>query len=372
MPFTPNTILPPQPVRVVVALEPVYNILVSMAVLNGANEVNGLSEWAIQTAQRLPADQRLSNDLIFGGIGVEALTNLAERGAATEDFSLYLQVLHRADPVALRDRLLAHMIHSAAWRTLLDAVLLPEPSVAEILREPKLGIQFFEERARQKGEWSIGEALFALLLEPPRLQATLLDHLSWLWERELQTEWTRIRPLLQESVEAFQALNLSGLTILEAMQVVTDRDLRAFFRLEALLGYTRIRFIPTLHNGPYISWFGDDEELRMTYAARRPQRNSGGLSLLDRSELVNRLAALADETRLQILILLQQAGDLSTQAVMERLTLNKSMASRHLRQLCANNLISERREEGAKKVYRLNARVLEELGKRLATLSKGG
>jgi DNA-binding transcriptional ArsR family regulator len=356
-------------VTAVVALEPVYNILISMAALNGADEINGLSEWAIQTVQRLPLDQRRANDLIFRGMGVEALTNLVERGPATDDFARYLQRLREADPIHLRDRLLYHMVHSAAWRVLLDAVLLPEPSVAEILREPTLGIYFFEERARQKEDWSIGEPLFAVLLEPTRLQAILLDHLGWLWEHELQQEWARIRPLLQESVEAFQPVDLSGLTILEAMQVVTDRDLRAFFRLEALLGYTHIRFIPTLHNGPYISWFGDDTELRMTFAARRPRRTSGGLSLLDRSELINRLAALADETRLQILLLLQQEGDLSTQTVMERLALNKSMASRHLRQLCANNLISERREEGAKKVYRLNPRTLEELGKRLTTLT---
>ena len=52
---------------------------------------------------------------------------------------------------------------------------------------------------------------------------------------------------------------------------------------------------------------------------------------------------------------------LSTQAIIDRFALDKSAASRHLRQLVATDLIEEKREEGAKKVYQLNGRAVDEI-----------
>jgi DNA-binding transcriptional ArsR family regulator len=359
MPITP-TILSPQPVTAVVALEPVYNLLVSISALSGNEELSGLNEWVTATSASLSPVVKQRNDLIMFGIGLEALSNVVERGAATEDFPTYLAALAAYEPVALRDRLLYWAIHSPNWRTFFDSILLPEPDVSAVLADPEKGIRFFEERSREKFDRSIMAELFTWLQDPPGLQAMVVEHLGQLWESALAEEWQRERPLLQEAVDAFATVNLAGLTILEAIQVVTGRDLRTLFRLEAMLRYRHIRFVPVIHNGPYISWFGDDAELRMTFMARRPHHTPGQLSPLDRSELSNRLAALADETRLQILYTLRQEGELSTQELIDRFDLNKSAASRHLRQLFANNLIQERREDGAKKVYMINQQTIEE------------
>jgi DNA-binding transcriptional ArsR family regulator len=351
MPPGMTGILPPQPVTVTMALEPVYNILVSMAALTQDKETSGLSDWVLSTGATLPAERLELNLLIFWGIGVEALTNVVTRGPATTSFPAYLEALAAQDATALRDQLLYWKIHSPVWRTFYDAVLLPEPDVATALAEPDLYLNFLKKRSR---------ASLALLQDPPRLQTLLIEHLQWLWENEVAAEWERVRPLLQESVDAFAGVNLTGLTILEAIQTVTGRDLRVLFRLDTLLQYRRIRFFPTVHNGPYLVWFGDDDEMRMTYAARRPQPTPALASRLDQTVLANRLAALADEMRLQILLALQQHEELSTQELIERFDLNKSAASRHLRQLFANNLILERREDGAKKVYSLNRHTLDE------------
>jgi DNA-binding transcriptional ArsR family regulator len=203
---------------------------------------------------------------------------------------------------------------------------------------------------------------------PALLQETLVDHLRTLWETAFAAEWARIEPQLAATVTAFQRLPLHGLTILEAMQAVTGRDLRPIFRLEPLLAYRRVRFIPHLHNGPYILWFGDDEELRIGFPAHQPPPPATPGLTFDAPTLANRYKALADETRLAMLWALRQAGQLSTQEFIDRFHLDKSAASRHLRQLVATSLIDERREEGAKKIYTLNPTALDELSRLLQAL----
>ncbi|MCL4862895.1 MAG: ArsR family transcriptional regulator [Caldilineaceae bacterium] len=374
--FGAGVVPPPQAVAVTVALEPVYNILVSMAALSSVDEIDGLSEWAMRTAEALPDALASQNRLVFWGIGVEALANAVPYGPATEHFPGYLDALAARDPVALRDELLYWLLHSTAWRTLLDSVLLPEPEISAVLADPTIGIRFLEGRADDKFDHQLAATVFDLFRNPIALQRMLVAHLTQLWETTVEREWNRVRPLLQASVDAFEGVSLTGLTILEAIEAVTGRDLRTLFRLDALLRYRRIRFMPTLHNGPYIVWFGDDKELRMTFLARRPQRGVSAarepLSALELGELAGRLAALADETRLAMLFALFEQGELSTQAIIDRFGLNKSAASRHLRLLYANNLLRERREDGAKKVYTLNQRTVGEVLRLLGRLASDG
>ncbi|HMN29706.1 MAG TPA: hypothetical protein PKE45_16265, partial [Caldilineaceae bacterium] len=132
------------------ALEPVYNILVSMGALAIDEETSGLNEWVARTIATLPTSLVRQNEIIFGGLGLEALTNICPRGPASEDFPTYLAFLAAQEPVALRYQLLYWKIHSPTWRTFFDSVLLPEPEVEEVVADPTVGIRFFEERAREK------------------------------------------------------------------------------------------------------------------------------------------------------------------------------------------------------------------------------
>ncbi len=74
---------------------------------------------------------------------------------------------------------------------------------------------------------------------------------------------------------------------------------------------------------------------------------------LSRSELLVRLSAVADDTRLQILELLTQHEELCAQDIIRLLDLSQSAASRHLRQLTATGFLVERRNEVVK-CYRIN------------------
>ncbi len=72
-----------------------------------------------------------------------------------------------------------------------------------------------------------------------------------------------------------------------------------------------------------------------------------------RAELLVRLAALADDTRLRMLELLAQHGEVAGQEIMAHLQLSQSGASRHLNNLKGAGLVLERRGDGAAKRYSL-------------------
>jgi ArsR family transcriptional regulator len=88
---------------------------------------------------------------------------------------------------------------------------------------------------------------------------------------------------------------------------------------------------------------------------------------VSRAELLVWLSALADDTRLHILTLLKDRGELCAQDIISLLDTSQSTASRHLRQLSASGYIREHRTE-AGKCYRINAERIEETTKALEGL----
>lgn len=359
----------PQPVTALVALEPVYNILMSMVALHNPEKYGGLDDWVLQTISRMTPALRQQHDFIFDWLWLDGLTNAVDRGPATESFPAYLAALQAKPPTALRDRIVYWFLHSPHGRLWYEyrPVVIPEP--AGLLADYTRFCTFLEDRGHGKLEELNGaQTIYALFNDPPQLQATLVTHLQTLWDDFLAVEWQRVAPKLQATVTAFGGVRLEGLSILEAMQIVTGRDLRPIFRLDALLTYRRIRFIPHLHNGPYVLWFGDHEELRMGFPAHQPPLATTAGPAFDLTTLSNRYNALADEARLAILLALRTAHELSTQEFIDQFALEKSAASRHLRQLVATSLLEERRVDGAKKVYRINKKAVGELIELLTSL----
>jgi DNA-binding transcriptional ArsR family regulator len=368
----------PQPVTAVVALEPVYSILMSMAALRNPEDYGGLEEWVLQSASSMEPALRAEHQLLFGWLWLDALTNAVARGPATESFPAYLAALAAQDPIVLRDNLFYWLINSPhlrvgyEYRLDLPTTMQPmtQPDLNRFLSHaPAFGDLMTERGGGKAEELESVAVIHALFNQPAHLQRRLVTHLQSLWDRFLADEWLRVQPRLQATVAAFQPISLENLAILEALQVVTGRDLRPVFRLDTLLTYRHIRFIPHAHSGPYIVWFGNDEELRIGFPARQPLTAAHRRPTFDLITAVNRYKALADETRLAILLAMRETGELSTQAVIDQFALDKSAASRHLRQLVATSLIEEMRTEGAKKVYRINGKTIVELTQLLAQLT---
>ncbi len=168
----------------------------------------------------------------------------------------------------------------------------------------------------------------------------------------LAAEWTRVLPMLQESVAAFEAMDLRGMSLDELLRTVTTRDLSAM--LDKYRGIDQVVFVPSAHIGPYVLLVDVGKTLYILFGARLPRSASNPASALNRAELLTRLNALADDTRLRILELLTKHEELCAQDIIEQLGMSQSSASRHLSQLSANGFIVERRREVAK-CYSLNA-----------------
>jgi ArsR family transcriptional regulator len=89
------------------------------------------------------------------------------------------------------------------------------------------------------------------------------------------------------------------------------------------------------------------------FGAHLPEGSDVQVPELDRAEIVSKLSALADETRLQILQMVAKNGEMRSNEVMDALKLSQPSISRYLGQLTANGYLQERRVNGAK-AYSLN------------------
>jgi ArsR family transcriptional regulator len=89
------------------------------------------------------------------------------------------------------------------------------------------------------------------------------------------------------------------------------------------------------------------------FGAHLPEGSDVRVPELDRAEIVSRISALADDTRLQILQMIAEQGEMRSQEIMETINLSQPSVSRYLSQLTAAGYLQERRANGAK-AYILN------------------
>jgi DNA-binding transcriptional ArsR family regulator len=231
------------------------------------------------------------------------------------------------------------------------------PGPSEILADRATFLTLIEEiyaGEREPPERALWEDLYGMFLDPALVQERIVTHLRTLWEGGLAAEWKRHLPMLEGSIAAFQSLDMSGLTAIEALMRVSLREVPppgqgGWNEVEQII------FIPSAHIGPYLLHFGGHAQplARVVYGARVPEGAAVRSPTLNRSELLMRLNALANDTRLRILELLALQEELSTAEIMERLDLSQSAASRHLEHLAATGYLIMRGDKRAN-LYRLN------------------
>jgi DNA-binding transcriptional ArsR family regulator len=88
--------------------------------------------------------------------------------------------------------------------------------------------------------------------------------------------------------------------------------------------------------------------LYIFFGARQPDGIEERIPELDRADIVSRLSPLADDTRLQILQMITEHGQMRAQDVIESTGLSQPSISRYLSQLMAAGYLQERRVNGTK------------------------
>jgi DNA-binding transcriptional ArsR family regulator len=328
------------------ALEPAQNILNSLTLLTGADKFSGFDDWVTRTAAEMTPAERHRNTLVIEGLHFALVPD-----RSWPSFTAYLDDLAARDPVALRDRLLRNIARACIDKTPAgaEADLLIDPMT--LLSSADAYIRFLQDNAFEF-DLAVETEAYALFSDPPRMKDLIISHLGAIWEERMAAEWERVQPLLQESVAAFQQIDLRRMSGFEAIRLVTGQEPHEKWQ-KWVASSRQIIFVPSAHLGPYLRGFRAEKQLWILFGARLPDGAPTGSSALSRSDLLVRLNALTDDTRLRILSLLSQEEELCAQDIMVQLDLNQSAASRHLRQLSAAGYITERRRDVAK-CYSLN------------------
>lgn len=342
-----------------VSLEPAFNAITSLRLLTwpcceqmSEQDLIGLDDWVIRVATAMTPEQLALHRLVFIG-----LYYIVDPDRSWPSFPAYVNHLESLPGEALRDQLLDRYFTIACRKggftpeTLPDraALLADADAYVAFLQRGFPGAIVVPELERQA---------HVLINDPPRLRRTIVDYLRQMWHDHLAAEWNRVRPMLQEAVEAFRRVDLSAMGKIAAAEYVIGAPLEDKLR-RYIEEHTRVVFIPSPHIGPHQGTFSDGTTLWLAFGARLPAGMHSSSSALSRAELLVRLGALADETRLRILGLIAEEGELCAQDIITRLSLSQSAASRHLTQLSASGYLIERRQENAK-CYRLNPNRIED------------
>jgi DNA-binding transcriptional ArsR family regulator len=346
---TTDLIRKPDQTTISVALEPAHHLLNSLVLLSKGDHLSGYAEWVTQTAVSLTPEQLYTNKLVLLGLHY-AVVPLR----SWSSFEAYLDNLAAHHPETLRDRIMD------AYESMPCEREVPVTDRAQVLSSPDAYLEYLYGRFPDAViDDEIERDAYTLMIDPPKMQQVIVNHLRQMWQTILKPEWDRIQPMLQASVEAFGHIDFANMSPLEAAQTVVGQELHEHW--EEWLSSEKVEnviFVPSAHVGPYVSMFKPNGTIWLLFGARLPEGTAVVYPDLSRSELLVRLNALADDNRLRILQLIRDEGEQCSQDVINLLDLSQSAASRHLKQLSATGYLTERRRDGAK-CYNLNHERIE-------------
>jgi DNA-binding transcriptional ArsR family regulator len=284
-------------------------------------------------------------------------------GESWPSFPDYVDHLATRNPNDLRDRMLATYAKipprvDESERICADDA--PPVDLDVVLRDVDSYLNFLRERFdADRLDAELEAQAYSFAVDPPALQDLIVSHLRKMWDEYLAAEWTRVAPMLEDSVRAFQQVDLSRMDRREAVQWVSGQNLEGAKWDMVFEKAERIILAPSAHVGPYVGRFWEGGTFWVLFGARLPTGSKIHAPDLSRAEIVVRLGALADDTRLRILQAVSEVGELSSKQIMAELGLSQSASSRHLKQLSATGYLATRRCNGAK-CYKLDQERIED------------
>jgi len=343
----PATIEQPTREKYRIALEPAQNALASIVLVTKREEMPGISPWVAQTRASMTAEEINWHRLVIIGFYYAILP---EAGLAS--FPDYLTTLENTDPAQLVDKLMDAYLEISLQNN-------PEKKKEDVHWEQILSsadeyVKFLSE-GFEEGliDVEIETKAYEYVIDPPALKELLAQHLRWFWDEHLAEEWARAEPILLETIKAFQTVNLKNMSDLEIARYITGQDLDETSWQDCIESGDVITYIPNPHVGPYVHKNTCFNPPNVIFGARQPEDASVRIPELDRADIVARMSALADDTRLRILQMIAENGEMRSQDIIEEVGLSQPSVSRYLTQLTVTGYLQERRVNGAK-AYTLN------------------
>jgi ArsR family transcriptional regulator len=296
----------------------------------------------------MSVEELFRHKLVMIGLHYAILPHIANMS-----FEAYLEKLDRTSPSEFRDRLLG--AYSEICLTGESVKERGKPvNWDEILSSAKNYVDFLKYRfGEELTDTEMETRAYEYVIDPAALKQLVTGHIRWFWKNHLQTEWNRVLPMLEQTAKAFNKLDFNDMTRLELIQQVTGKEFNETKWGDDLEKATELIFIPNAHIGPYIRSTKVGSSFYIHFGAHLPEGSDERVPELDRAEIVSKLSALADETRLQILWMIAENGEMRSNEIMDAIKLSQPSVSRYLGQLTVNGYLQERRLNGAK-VYSLN------------------
>jgi len=336
-----------------VRIEPALNVFGSMLLVAKSEDEPGIHEWVTKTYLQMSSEERFRHKLVMIGFHYSIMPQVSGT-----TFETYLEQLEATPPSELRDRLLnAYAGICLTGESQKD--ISQEVDWDEVLSSAKNYVEFLRSRfGHELTDEEIETRAYEYVIDPVALKQLLTGHIRWFWKNHLQAEWARVRPMLEESARAFNQVDYSDMTRMEIIEFVTGKDVRSEAKWESKWGKEiqktkDLIFIPSAHIGPYMRADKIQDTYYINFGAHLPEGSDVRVPELDRAEIVSRISALADDTRLQILRMIAERGEMRSQEIMEAINLSQPSVSRYLSQLTAAGYLQERRANGAK-AYILN------------------
>ena len=210
------------------------------------------------------------------------------------------------------------------------------------------------------------ERALHLLRNPIELKAQLISVITRFWEQFYQQEYLKSLPIMERSVAYHRQQKYSAdfhatFIAVTGRRMIKDRG--SYDDVE------RVIFVPSCHIGPYVI-IHDDPTLRPVVSLHfncrptgAPEREPERARAPAVQDLFPPLKALSDETRLQILALLN-GRELYAQEIVDLLDISQPAVSRHLKLMLSGGLLIARRENSMK-YYSINEETLTALADRL-------
>ena len=190
----------------------------------------------------------------------------------------------------------------------------------------------------------------------------LMAALERFWQEAYAEEFEATRSLMERSVTHHGAKYRSS-SFRDTFTAVTGRLIPEPIA-ETLPTIANVVFIPSCYVGPYVAYTQSADNLYLFYNCRSTPASE---TTADVASLYPPLKALADETRLQILTLLQ-GRELYAQEIVEQLDISQPAVSRHLNLLAAAGVLRIRREGNAR-YYTVDGEILRRLANALRALA---
>lgn len=340
--------------NLLVSVEPALNGFGSMLLL-AKDEGNspGIHEWVAKTHSKMSKDEVFRHKLVVIGLHYAVMpTN------NWGTFEAYIENLEKTPPSAFRESLLnAYSNICITDKSLKDKGKPVDWD--EVLSSPTNYVDFLTYRfGEDHVDREVETRAYEYVIDPAAMKQLITGHMRWFWKNHLQAEWNRVRNLLEESAKAFNQLDYSDMTRSDMMRYITGKEFEETKWHAEFEKAGNIVFIPNAHFGPYIQTLKISDTLYIYFGARLPEGSEVHVPELDRAEIVSKLSALADETRLQILRMVAENGEMRSNEIMDAIKLSQPSVSRYLSQLSINGYLQERRVNGGK-VYTLNRERIE-------------